>query len=285
MAATKRTDSDAGKSSSESSSGAGHHSSAHFLRGVGFGAISAVFIAVFYVKFGRRVNNGDHITARMFNKKRWIKGVVTSVGDSDNFRLFHTPAFGWCWPFKFKRIPNSVRDLKDQTIHIRIAGVDAPEAAHFGRPAQPFAAESLAWTKNKILGKKVYCQVYHRDQYSRIVAYVTLSPRLLPGSLFTGKSLALEMLKAGWGTTYTQSGAQYGALSKEIYLAAEAEAKVAKRGMWQKGTKIETPGEYKRRYAQGTLRGDAPEPVPPSATRALKSKPIGLLRRIWSKGK
>jgi endonuclease YncB( thermonuclease family) len=60
--------------------------------------------------------------------------------------------------------------LKDQTIHIRIAGVDAPEAAHFGRPAQPYAPEALAWLKNAIEGKTLYCRLIHRDQYSRIVS-------------------------------------------------------------------------------------------------------------------
>lgn len=69
-----------------------------------------------------------------------------------------------------------VTELKDQTIHIRIAGVDAPEAAHFGRPAQPYAPEALAWLKNAIEGKTLYCQLIHRDQYSRIVRSHAFSP-------------------------------------------------------------------------------------------------------------
>lgn len=56
-------------------------------------------------------------------------------------------------------------DLKDQTLHIRLAGVDAPEVsiiihtvkattgllyvttqlAHFGNPAQPYSSEALDW--------------------------------------------------------------------------------------------------------------------------------------------
>lgn len=71
--------------------------------------------------------------------------ISASVGDADNFRLYHTPGIGWNWPLKFRRIPSTskgerlyltedfrlfnlcVADLKDQTLHIRIAGVDAPE--------------------------------------------------------------------------------------------------------------------------------------------------------------
>lgn len=75
-----------------------------------------------------------------------------SVGDADNFRFFHTPTLGgYSWPLKFRRIPGLSKgiyrvdkailrlvglslthfkmliDLKDETLHVRIAGVDAPE--------------------------------------------------------------------------------------------------------------------------------------------------------------
>lgn len=60
-------------------------------------------------------------------------------------------------------------ELKDETLHIRIAGIDAPEAAHFGRPAQPHSAESLEWLRQTLLGKRVRCQLLRKDQYSRIV--------------------------------------------------------------------------------------------------------------------
>jgi hypothetical protein len=90
------------------------------------------------------------------------------VGDADNFRLYHTPGFGWRWPLKFRHIPSGYRrgalcldldrcalgypthlisktssrnlltilttrttnaGLKDLTIHIRVAGMDAPEVS------------------------------------------------------------------------------------------------------------------------------------------------------------
>jgi endonuclease YncB( thermonuclease family) len=47
----------------------------------------------------------------------------------------------------------------------------------------------------------------------------------LPGSLASGKNLSLEMLKAGWVTTYEQSGAEYGERGKGEFLRFEAEAK------------------------------------------------------------
>lgn len=75
------------------------------------------------------------------------------------------------------------------------------------------------------------------------VSTVLLPPRILPGSLFHGKSLSLEMLKDGWVTTYlqvlivfklaissrllltTQSGAEYGKWSKDEFMRVEAVAK------------------------------------------------------------
>lgn len=80
---------------------------------------------------------------------------MNSVGDADNFRFYHTPAFGWRWPFKFRRVPTATKGaigcllpqcsldcifvaLKDNTLHIRIGGdrgVDAPEVlSPFTRP-------------------------------------------------------------------------------------------------------------------------------------------------------
>jgi endonuclease YncB( thermonuclease family) len=52
-------------------------------------------------------------------------------------------------------------------------------------------------------------------------------PLLLPGSIASGKSLSLEMLKVGWVTTYEQAGAEYGEWGKDEFLRVEAEAKYA----------------------------------------------------------
>jgi len=244
------------------------------------GSTSTIGTVFVYRRFFRRIRNGDWITPDVFAKKRWIKGVVTTVGDADNFRLYHTPGFGWRWPIKFRRIPSTTKDLKDETIHIRIGGVDAPEAAHFGRPAQPYAPEALAWLKNAIEGKTLYCQLMRRDQYSRIVAVVEQKPLFLPGFLASGKSLSLEMLKAGWVTTYEQAGAEYGEWGKDEFLRVEAEAKAARRGMWKLGTSGEKPSEYKRRHARAEAAGETSQ-----SAKQEKAKPqtssVGWFGKLW----
>ncbi|KIK57480.1 hypothetical protein GYMLUDRAFT_46065 [Collybiopsis luxurians FD-317 M1] len=238
------------------------------------GAITALGCSRVHGRYFKRMQNSNWISPESFERKQWVKGVVTSVGDADNFRLYHTPGIGWRWPLKFRRVPTEKRDLRNQTIHIRIAGADAPEAANFGREGQPYAKESLAWLSNRILGQTVHCQLITRDQYSRTVANVVTKRRFLPGST----SLALEMLRAGCATVYEQSGAEYGSWGKEEFLKAEAEAKIARRGMWKDGVLRETPAEYKRRYAQGDT--DAASTSSKNAVESSNEGPMFLLRKL-----
>ncbi|KAG6829226.1 hypothetical protein H0H92_005228 [Tricholoma furcatifolium] len=216
------------------------------LTSFGFGIVTASASAFVYARYGRRMRNSNWVSPDVLANRRWVK------------------------------------ELKDQTLHIRIAGVDAPEGAHFGRPAQPYSAESLAWLQNYIHRKTVYCQLIRRDQYSRIVANVTLSPRILPGSFVTGKNLSLEMLRAGWGTVYAQAGAEYGKAGKEEFLRVEAEAKSARRGMWEKGVGAETPAEYKRRHASAASLEEAEAARPKTASKR-ESKRKSWIRRLLSR--
>jgi hypothetical protein len=105
---------------------------------------------------------------------------------------------------------------------------------HFGRPAQPFYTESLAWLKENIEGRRIKCELLRRDQYERVVALPLLPRSFWPRrhsqqgwgtTTATTRNLPLEMIRAGWGVVYTQKAAEYGSgWEKETYLAAEAEA-------------------------------------------------------------
>jgi hypothetical protein len=44
------------------------------------------------------------------------------VGDADNFRLYHTPGFGWRGPFKFRHVPTNQKGAKTPN-EIAAAGV------------------------------------------------------------------------------------------------------------------------------------------------------------------
>ena len=69
----------------------------------------------FYRKYLRRVVAVSHISPSFF-RKRSVLGKVTSVGDGDNFRIWHTPGgylAGWGW---WRPIPTSKKELKDKTV-------------------------------------------------------------------------------------------------------------------------------------------------------------------------
>ena len=145
--------------------------------------------------------------------------------------------------------------VKGQTMHVRIAGVDAPELAHFGRPAQPYGQEAIDWLKSFILHRYVRVYPYREDQYKRVVCSV-YKRRF---GLFNS-DVGMNMLKRGLATVYeAKFGSEFGS-KEETYKAAEKRAKQKKVGMWQEpgivgkmlGQKssFESPREYKTRMTQ-----------------------------------
>jgi endonuclease YncB( thermonuclease family) len=130
-------------------------------------------------------------------------------------------------------------------ISIRLAGIDAPEGAHFGRPAQPFAAEALAFLESYVLHRRVRAYIYKRDQYERVVATVYVRR---PPFFFPRKDVGLEMLRRGLAVAYEgKTGAEFGGEKMEgRYRAVEEGARRKGRGLWGVAGG-ESPMEYKRR--------------------------------------
>ncbi|KAL7629270.1 putative endonuclease lcl3 [Parahypoxylon ruwenzoriense] len=203
-----------------------------------------------YRSYLRRIPGATYIQPSFF-RRRSLFGRVTSVGDGDNFHLYHTPGgrlAGWDW---LRRVPVKKTQLKNKTIPIRIAGIDAPEGAHFGRPAQPFSTDALTWLSNYILGRRVRAKIYRRDQYDRIVATVYVR------RYFVRHDVGFEMLKRGLATTYeAKTGVEFGGL-EEKYRAAENQAKAKKLGIWSgKPRLFESPRDYKTRMNQEEVQNN-----------------------------
>lgn len=95
------------------------------------------------------------------------------IADPDNFRLYHTPLGRLLlWSTPLRPIPTLRAQLKNQTLSIRLAGIDAPELAHFGKPAQPHADEALRYLQHLIAERgrgRVRVWPLRRDQYERVV--------------------------------------------------------------------------------------------------------------------
>ena len=71
----------------------------------------------FYRIFLRRIPAAGNISPNFF-RKRSVFGKVTSVGDGDNFRIYHTPGgwlAGWGW---WRPVPKEKKALKDKTVSL-----------------------------------------------------------------------------------------------------------------------------------------------------------------------
>jgi hypothetical protein len=70
-----------------------------------------------YKSYLRRIPTVNHIKPDYF-RRRSLFGQVTSVGDADNFRLYHTPGgrlAGWGW-LPWKTVPTKRDRLMKQTV-------------------------------------------------------------------------------------------------------------------------------------------------------------------------
>ncbi|SNX83092.1 uncharacterized protein MEPE_01798 [Melanopsichium pennsylvanicum] len=203
--------------------------------------------AILWWRYFRRIPTAEYVTPAVLRYRKALIGRVVTVGDADGFRFHHTPGppilrdWLYPWPPRTTKKGAGRTKLVRETISVRIAGVDAPESAHFGKPAQPFSKEAkeflirmvqspsspdnLTPPKKSFFGsnnvttspsstlgsdisrKLVWLYPSHIDQYKRLVAtpYVWEPPYIL------GKTnVSLAMVKAGLATVYRAAGAEYG---------------------------------------------------------------------------
>ncbi|KAF3911154.1 hypothetical protein AA313_de0208444 [Arthrobotrys entomopaga] len=215
-------------------------------------ATTTITLIYFYRNFLKRYPDSNSIPPHFFRRKG-LYGKVVSVGDADNFRIYHTPGgkwAGWGW-LPGRKVPESRKELKGQTIHVRIAGIDAPEGAHFGKPSQPHSSESLTYLTNLLASQNVRAHLLRRDQYERIVCSVTMKRKGILGHLGFKQDVGLVMLKDGIAQVYEGTyGVEFGKREgmEGKYRAAEEDARARKVGIWGLKGKYESPGQYKARF-------------------------------------
>ena len=197
-----------------------------------------------------------------------IHGYITHANDSDNVRFVHVPPLLRIW--------GSGRGFGRKSLNIRLAGIDAPEMAHWGFDAQPYSKEAYNHLDRLVRGRSAYIIPHMVDQYGRSVAsvYVTrYSPddmiifRLIKSILYillyrsVYENVSLNMVKQGQvikkdyakliaissslACVYVGGGAVYGGI-KDKLIKEEGNARKRKRGMWKLGDQLISPAEFKR---------------------------------------
>lgn len=106
---------------------------------------------------------------------------------------------------------------------VRLLGVDTPETKHPEKPPEPLGQEATEFTASKVNRQPVRL-VFDRerlDRYGRVLAWVYVDDRCLN----------IELVRAGLSPAVVRSPLR--ADLRKLLLAAEVEAKDAKRGIWE----------------------------------------------------
>ena len=131
------------------------------------------------------------------------QALVTRVADGDTVRV----------------------QLGGREITIRLIGVDTPELGNRSDRAvapQPFASDATAFTRAALAGQRVRLEFEsgdRLDKYGRTLAYVFLTD----GTFFNRR-----LLQRGYARAYARFPFRY----RKQFLADEAAARHAKRGLW-----------------------------------------------------
>lgn len=104
---------------------------------------------------------------------------------------------------------------------VRLIGVDAPEKTGGYRASEPFGDAATRFLRTLLEGRDVRLEFDgpRKDAYNRTLAYVFLGD---------GRLANLEVIRAGWAEAYRRF--DFG--RKPDFLAAERDARAARRGMW-----------------------------------------------------
>ncbi|OMH80313.1 putative endonuclease LCL3 [Zancudomyces culisetae] len=168
--------------------------------------------------------------------------------------------------------------LSENTISIRLYGIDAPEMAHFGKAQQPFARESKQYLSDMLLtnsrntntnsgtgtgmqtiglsafsrpswfndGKTVRFLPLKKDFYDRLVCLAYIRK---PSTLFLKKhDISLELVRAGMAEIYSGKDVEfYSTKHKVALLTAQKIAKKRRLGIWSIDIKSYTsPLDFKK---------------------------------------
>ena len=103
--------------------------------------------------------------------------------------------YGYSIKAKVARVIDGDTFVLTDSQHVRILGINTPEIAHAGKPAEAFGDSASRFTESLIDGKNIKLTFEGKtyDMFGRILAYVWLTNTAGKDSLF----LQAELLKTG----------------------------------------------------------------------------------------
>jgi endonuclease YncB( thermonuclease family) len=127
-------------------------------------------------------------------------------------------------PAQVARVIDGDTVVLDDGTRVRLIGVDTPELARDGRPAEPLADEATRFTRRFIDSASGRVRLERDgdliDRYGRALAVAWVDQRML------NEALVLK------GLARARTEFNYSEALKQRLRAAEAEAKAAGRGLW-----------------------------------------------------
>lgn len=129
----------------------------------------------------------------------------------------------------------------------RLHGIDAPELHQSCTGPDgadyPCGRRARDHLRSLVQGRALDCEIRDTDRYGRLVAACRAE----------GVDINRDMVRSGWAIADRRHGTAHG--------AAEAEARAARRGIWQ-GT-FETPARWRERHRGPLMRGTLSDTQPP----------------------
>lgn len=120
--------------------------------------------------------------------------------------------------------------ILDGNERVRLIGVDTPEMAREGAPAQYFALRAKWFTRDLVEGRdvKLAFDYARRDRYGRTLGYLFLDD---------GTFVNLEIVRQGYGFAYTRFPFRW----LEEFRAAESAARIEGAGLWSEPDSLAAP--------------------------------------------
>jgi endonuclease YncB( thermonuclease family) len=139
--------------------------------------------------------------------------------------------------------PKGAPDGDTYTVDLRFQGIDTPEKAQLCEKADGTCYECGQEAKKALMSLITYKEGNRTKKHGLQMRIWTVGKygRPVVTAYLNGKDLHEEMLRQGWAVAYRQ---YLPAPLKRAYIAAETEAKEAKRGIWQ-GNFI-VPSQWRR---------------------------------------